>query len=1093
MSQNRVSSKEPIPGYKIVERLGSGGYGEVWKVIAPGEIEKAIKIVYGYYDEDRAARERRALNRIKEVRHPFLLSLDRIEIIDGQLVIVTELADMSLKDRFLECQRSGAGGIARDELLIYLRDAADALDYMSEHCGLQHLDVKPENLLLVGGRVKVADFGLVRDVRAASVSLMGGLTPIYAPPEVFEGRPGMRSDQYSLAIVYQEMLTSALPFSGASAAQLMAQHLQERPDLTLLSEQDRPTIARALSKSPEDRFANCRTMVEQLLRHGTRRRPASGPEKGAADRGNSDRGNTLGLTPSDIDVADTPPPKSNALGGAPSGIDVADTPPPKSNALGGAPSGIGVADTPPPVNNTVEVASVAVETTPDIIELPPLDATGLETDLRPTLFVGIGGVAGRTLRGLRRRLHRRFGNPENIPSLQMVLFDTDLRAILQATAGGDESALSAHQTVALPLRRIQEYRSDSSRFLRWLSRRWLYNIPRSLKPEGRRPLGRLALVDHADQIMQCLRKAIATMTSAESRQVSSQVTGRSFDATTPRLFVVASISGGTGSGMVLDMAYAIRKVLADLGLSDRGLRGILLHATPRGHEAHDLAIANACACLSELKHYSHPSLSYPGAAECGLPQSSENDVTFPHTYLVHMGDELSEVELERAAEQVAEYLYLDAATPVGSLLDQCREAETEAIGGSTRLRSFGIHQMGNQIRSVADETAESLCRHLLIEWSGHPAAAEAVSPLDPPGSMWVEDPSASQSAEPETAGDVPFHLDIEPDLEFDSLCRELSHAALDFLDNDLATWSQTAADDHLAAISSKKKGSLAELLLAETDAVLAPFHSKKEEDDRKAETWHDRVDRCMIHLRDGIQHGIDKLMQTDGARLPAARGTAASLLKKMDNLRDQTVTLERRRRSEAEAFRRDLVSAALSRQGKRCRSAKTARDGDVNDLATPLAGLAGAHVAQIVAGAVRWIAHTLTAETDRLEQQLRALQRDLNRVAAGFEDLQSERPNEWADGQQSDAFHAWLTASMCERLPALEEALRRRFDDDLLPPHQGLIGLFSEQGSFGTALASMLRNEAQSLVDAEFRKLDLVGGVLQCEPPSDDGPSVLGT
>ncbi len=55
----------------------------------------------------RRSRELKALNRIKQVRHPFLLSLERIEVIEGQLLIVTELADFSLKDRFQVCQKTG--------------------------------------------------------------------------------------------------------------------------------------------------------------------------------------------------------------------------------------------------------------------------------------------------------------------------------------------------------------------------------------------------------------------------------------------------------------------------------------------------------------------------------------------------------------------------------------------------------------------------------------------------------------------------------------------------------------------------------------------------------------------------------------------------------------------------------------------------------------------------------------------------------------------------------------------------------------------------------------------------------------------------
>ncbi len=162
MTVLREANAEPIPGYRLIEPLGSGGYGEVWKCEAPGGLFKAIKFVFGNLnsldvDSARAEQELQALHRVKEVRHPFVLSMDRIEIVEGEVVLVMELADKSLHDLFEECLSAGLVGIPRDALLRYIRDAAEALDHMNEKHNLQHLDIKPRNLFLISDRVKVAD------------------------------------------------------------------------------------------------------------------------------------------------------------------------------------------------------------------------------------------------------------------------------------------------------------------------------------------------------------------------------------------------------------------------------------------------------------------------------------------------------------------------------------------------------------------------------------------------------------------------------------------------------------------------------------------------------------------------------------------------------------------------------------------------------------------------------------------------------------------------------------------------------------------------------------------------------------------------
>ena len=109
-----TSSVTQIAGYQMLERIGVGGFGEVWRAIGPGGFSKAVKILFGNLSGPQADTELKALNRIRDLRHPFLLSIERVEVVDGRVIVVTELADRSLDQRFRELVSSGQRGISRD-------------------------------------------------------------------------------------------------------------------------------------------------------------------------------------------------------------------------------------------------------------------------------------------------------------------------------------------------------------------------------------------------------------------------------------------------------------------------------------------------------------------------------------------------------------------------------------------------------------------------------------------------------------------------------------------------------------------------------------------------------------------------------------------------------------------------------------------------------------------------------------------------------------------------------------------------------------------------------------------------------------------
>src|SRR5262249_32080872 len=103
---------EPLPGYRLLAPLGQGGSSEVCKCEAPGGLLKAVKFVHGSLGLDDGAdapaeEELQALQRIKTIRHPFLLSLDRVEQCGNELLIVLELADCNLGDVLAREQQAG--------------------------------------------------------------------------------------------------------------------------------------------------------------------------------------------------------------------------------------------------------------------------------------------------------------------------------------------------------------------------------------------------------------------------------------------------------------------------------------------------------------------------------------------------------------------------------------------------------------------------------------------------------------------------------------------------------------------------------------------------------------------------------------------------------------------------------------------------------------------------------------------------------------------------------------------------------------------------------------------------------------------------
>ena len=257
--------------YRIVERLGRGGMGTVYKAIDETlDREVAIKVLNADLgDTDILKRFRAEAVTLARLNHPGIATLYELYRDDNDLLMVMEFVRGETVHELSE----RLGALAAPQAAHLAMQVLDALSH-AHRAGVVHRDLKPANLMVTEmGIVKVMDFGIARVLGTEHYTQGGYMmgTPAYmAPEQVLGGEIDGRADLYAVGVVLYRLLSGQLPFSADTAIAMVQKQVNEPPTPITQFQPDLPlwcarVLNRALAKSPGDRFQTADEFRTALL------------------------------------------------------------------------------------------------------------------------------------------------------------------------------------------------------------------------------------------------------------------------------------------------------------------------------------------------------------------------------------------------------------------------------------------------------------------------------------------------------------------------------------------------------------------------------------------------------------------------------------------------------------------------------------------------------------------------------------------------------------------------------------------------------------------------------------------------------------
>jgi len=274
MSVRELSSGMTFAGrYQVIEDLGKGGMGRVYKVFDTEVKEKmALKLLNPDIasDETTIERFRNELKTARSISHRNICRMYDLGREEGSYYITMEY--VSGEDMKSLIHRIGA--LPTGKAVSIARQVCEGLSE-AHRFGIVHRDLKPQNIMIDReGNVRIMDFGIARSMKARGITGAGMIigTPEYMSPEQVDGKEvDQRSDIYSLGIVLFEMLTGRLPFEGDTPLSVAVKQKSEAPPdprkiNALIPHDLGSVILKCLEKSKERRYQSAAEILEELTK-----------------------------------------------------------------------------------------------------------------------------------------------------------------------------------------------------------------------------------------------------------------------------------------------------------------------------------------------------------------------------------------------------------------------------------------------------------------------------------------------------------------------------------------------------------------------------------------------------------------------------------------------------------------------------------------------------------------------------------------------------------------------------------------------------------------------------------------------------------